>query len=195
MRIAPVTLTGPIIRLEPLSSHHAADLHPLATEEVFLYFNNWHVVADPNEFRMMVGEFAAHRDALHFAVVLLETEKAIGATALMDYRAEHRGIEIGASWLGVEHQGTDINTACKLLLLTHAFETLGCERVQLKCDSRNLRSQTAIEKLGATREGTLRNHMICRDGHVRDTVMYSVIRQEWPDVRDKLLARLVPKQP
>jgi len=190
VRLDKITLEGRDVRLEPLTGHHAADLHRWATEETFRFFNNWRTIEDSNHFRLLVEDLAARRDALHFAVVHRATGRAIGATALMDYRPDHQGIEIGSSWIGSNYRGGRVNADCKLLLLTHSFETLDCERVQLKCDARNARSQAAIAKLGAVREGTLRNHMICKDGHVRDTVMYSIIRQEWPRIKEHLLSRL-----
>jgi RimJ/RimL family protein N-acetyltransferase len=108
----------------------------------------------------------------------------------MDIRPKHMGLEIGTTWIGRAHQGTKVNPESKLLLLAHAFERLGCERVQLKTDGRNLQSQHAIEKLGAVKEGVLRKHMIMPDGFVRDTVMYSIVAAEWPDVKRGLEARL-----
>jgi RimJ/RimL family protein N-acetyltransferase len=107
----------------------------------------------------------------------------------MDIDPPNACVEIGATWYTPTARGTSINPACKLLLLRHAFETLGCVRVTLKCDGRNLHSQRAITKLGATREGTLRKHRIQQNGFVRDTVMFSVIRDEWPTVRAGLEAR------
>ncbi len=123
---------------------------------------------------------------LPFAVIHLKSDRAIGATRFMDIRSEHRGLEIGGTWYGVDYQGSGINTEAKYLLLHHAFEVLGCIRVQMKTDLRNLRSQRAIEKLGAVKEGVLRNHMIRSDGLVRSSVMYSIIDREWPDVKRKL---------
>jgi RimJ/RimL family protein N-acetyltransferase len=103
---------------------------------------------------------------------------------------EHRRLEIGWTWYGAAYQRTPVNTECKLLLLTHAFDVLGCNRVEFKTDHMNTRSQVAIERLGATREGVFRRHRIRRDGTLRDTVWYSIIREEWPAVRARLAARL-----
>jgi RimJ/RimL family protein N-acetyltransferase len=114
----------------------------------------------------------------------------VGSTSYMDIDPPNRCVEIGATWYAPSHRGTRINPECKLLLLGHAFETLSCVRVTLKCDSRNLHSQAAIAKLGATREGVLRKHRIQPDGYVRDTVYFSVIAEEWPQVRQSLLDRL-----
>ena len=104
----------------------------------------------------------------------------------MDIRPADRGLEIGSTWIAPVYQRTPLNTECKYLLLGHAFEVLGATRVQLKTDSRNLRSQTAIERIGATREGTLRHHMIVRDGYVRDSVFFSVTDSDWPAVKQRL---------
>jgi RimJ/RimL family protein N-acetyltransferase len=114
----------------------------------------------------------------------------VGTTSYFDIRPEHRGLEIGYTWLGKAYQGTHINPENKYLLLRHAFETLGAIRVQLKTDRRNLQSQAAIAKLGAKLEGTLRKHSIMEDGYIRDAVMFSVIDLEWPEVKAGLERRL-----
>jgi len=123
---------------------------------------------------------------LPFTVVLRATGKAIGCTRYMYINIPDRGVEIGGTWYGPEHQRTGVNTECKYLLLRHAFERWGCIRVQLKTDLNNVRSQHAIERLGAVKEGVLRNHMIRPDGTPRDTVMYSIIDREWPLVKARL---------
>ncbi len=129
-----------------------------------------------------------------FATVENESGRAIGSTRYFDIRPEHRGLEIGWTWLGVAHQRTAANTECKRLLLVHAFDVLGALRVQLKTDARNLRSQRAIERIGAVREGVLRAHMILPDGFVRDSVMYSITRADWPAVKSKLEALEAPRR-
>jgi RimJ/RimL family protein N-acetyltransferase len=125
-------------------------------------------------------------DELPFAVIHLATGRVAGATRYMDIRPEHRGLEIGGTWYGTDFQRTAVNTECKYLLLRHAFEVLGCIRVQLKTDSRNERSQRAIERIGAVREGVLRNHMIMPDGVYRHSVYYSVLDAEWAGVKRRL---------
>lgn len=127
---------------------------------------------------------------LPFAIVDRAWERAVGSTRFLDVRPIHRGLEIGWTWLGADFQRTPLNTEAKLLLLTHAFDDLGALRVQLKTDVRNERSQRAIERIGAVREGVLRRHMTCWDGSIRDTVMYSITDVEWPNVRARLEARL-----
>ncbi|HRJ48186.1 MAG TPA: GNAT family protein, partial [Opitutaceae bacterium] len=125
-----------------------------------------------------------------FAVIRRADGRAVGSTSYLDIAPEHRRIEIGWTWLGAEARRTAINTECKYLLLRHAFETLGCGRVQLKTDARNLRSQAAIERIGAKREGVLRRHLVMPDGFVRDTVMFSILAEEWPAVKARLEANL-----
>lgn len=125
-----------------------------------------------------------------FAVVLRVTDQPIGSTSYLDIVARHGRLEIGSTWLAPQWWRTPINTECKLLLLQYAFEQLGCTRVQLKTDLRNTRSQQAIERLGAVREAVLRNHMVMSDGYLRTTVMYSLLREEWPSVRERLRAWL-----
>ena len=104
----------------------------------------------------------------------------------MNIEPSNRSVEIGGTWYGLAYQRTGINTECKYLLLRHAFEVWGCLRVQLKTDLLNLRSQAAIERIGAVKEGVLRNHMVLPDGRIRDTVMYSIIKAEWPAVKARL---------
>jgi len=189
MDIHPVSLTGRTVRLEPLSERHIPDLAVSGQDESiwkFMLYGN--VTAEP-EMRLWVMallEAQVHGTDLPFAVIHLESGKAIGATRLMDIRREHRSLEIGGTWYAVAYQRTAVNTECKYLLLTHAFETLGCIRVQFKTDQRNERSQRALERIGASWEGTLRNHMILPDGAIRHSVYYSIIEAEWPAVKAKL---------
>ena len=120
--------------------------------------------------------------------------RAVGSTRYLNIRPEHRSLEIGWTWLGRDWQRTALNTETKLLLLTHAFEQLGCVRVEFKTDLRNERSQKALQRMGATREGVLRNHMIVQGTYVRDSVYYSVIDQDWPAVKQQLLKLLARTQ-
>lgn len=125
-------------------------------------------------------------EAVAFAIVDLARDEAVGGTTLFDYSEAHRRVEIGYTWLAKSAWRTPVNTECKFLLLRHAFETLGCNRVQLKTDSRNERSQAAIARLGAVREGVLRAHMVMPDGWLRDSVMFSITAPEWPAVKTRL---------
>jgi RimJ/RimL family protein N-acetyltransferase len=129
---------------------------------------------------------AEKRTDLPFAVVHLASGRVAGATRYLNIMPIDRGLEIGGTWYGTDFQRTVVNTECKYLLLKHAFETLECIRVQLKTDSRNERSQKAIERIGAKKEGVLRNHMILPDGYYRHSVFYSILDSEWPDVKKRL---------
>lgn len=188
--VHPVTLTGRFVRLEPLEPRHASDLALAATPETFRYFS-W----GPDRFDAAgLGEFIAFMRELKrtvaFAIIALDTGRAVGITSYLDIRDKHRGLEIGWTWIAADRRGTAINPEMKLLLLTHAFETLGAIRVCLKTDLRNERSQAAIAKLGAVREGVLRELIIMRDGHRRHTVFFSILESEWPGVKAGLTARL-----
>ena len=123
---------------------------------------------------------------LPFAVIHLASGRVAGATRYLNIMPKDRGLEIGGTWYGTDFQRTPVNTECKYLLMAHAFETLKCIRVQLKTDKRNERSQKAIERLGAKKEGILRNHMILLDGKYRDSVFYSILDAEWADVKKNL---------
>ena len=129
---------------------------------------------------------AEKRTDLPFVVIHLESGRVAGATRYMNIMPNDRGLEIGGTWYGPEFQRTVVNTECKYLLLSHAFETLGCIRVQLKTDLRNQRSQKAIERIGAVKEGVLRNHMILPNGHYRHSVYYSILDTEWPEVKRRI---------
>ena len=135
----------------------------------------------------------AERDAgraLPFATVDRATGRVIGSTRYMAIEPTHRRVEIGSTWLGRAWQGTAANTEAKYLMLRHAFETLGCVRVELKTDALNERSRAAIRRIGAREEGTLRQHMITVSGRIRDTVYYSVLDSEWPEIKAELERRL-----
>ncbi len=128
--------------------------------------------------------------AVSFAIVHKELDGPVGHTSYMEIQLEHRTLEIGSTWIGRAYQGTRVNPECKMLMLQHAFETLGCHRVQLKTDERNLHSRAAIEKLGAKFEGILRKHSIMPDGYIRNTAIYSIINDEWPAVKENCIKRL-----
>jgi len=189
----PVTLEGRHARLEPLAARHAPDLHRVGqAPEVWRYLPRPELaaVADAEAWIAQTLKLAAGGSQLPFAIVHRASGRAVGSTRFMDIRRRDRALEIGWTWLGVEFQRTALNTECKYLLLRHAFEELGAVRVQLKTDARNERSQRAIERIGAVREGVLRQHMILWDGFVRDSVYYSVVDREWPAVKQRLEARL-----
>jgi RimJ/RimL family protein N-acetyltransferase len=184
----PVTLQNPWVRLEPTIPSHAAGLAAVADVETFRFFT-----AGPEGFDKAGFEgYIAYLDRLPdvaFTVLTPEGE-IVGMSTYMDIRTEHAGLEIGRTWYTKAARGTKINPAAKLLLLEHAFEILGAERVQLKTDRRNLQSQAALKKLGAQFEGFLRKHIVMPDGYLRDTAMFSVIREEWPALKASLNTRL-----
>lgn len=190
----PVILTGRHVRLEPLTPAHQPALARHGQEaEIWRYMPNA-VHPDPAVSVRTWCEQTLAADARgafrSFAIIDRARGEAVGGTSYLDISPPDQRVEIGNTWLGAAARRTPVNTECKYLLLRHAFETLGCQRVQLKTDSRNLRSQAAIARIGAQREGVLRNHMILADGSVRDTVMFSIIDAEWPAVKARLEARL-----
>jgi RimJ/RimL family protein N-acetyltransferase len=177
------------VRLEPLEERHAEDLYEAGREpSIWTYMPRGPLRSVEESREMIRSVLRSSRDgsAWPFATVEISSGRAIGSTRYFDIRPEHRGLEIGWTWLGVAHQRTSANTECKRLLLEHAFDVLDALRVQLKTDARNLRSQRAIERIGAVREGVLRAHMVMPDGFVRDSVMYSMTREDWPEVKRRL---------
>ncbi len=195
MSIEPVTLHGHWARLEPLRPEHAADLFAAGqTPEVWAYLwrGPFTSLDDAREWIEGTVRGAADGSQIPFAIIQLETGRAVGSTRYMDIVPQDRRLEIGWTWLAQACWRTLVNTECKYLLLRHAFEAAGCLRVQLKTDLRNTRSQQAIERLGAVREGVLRKHMVLalKDNFQRHTVMYSILDTEWPEVKQRLEARL-----
>jgi RimJ/RimL family protein N-acetyltransferase len=190
--LSPVTLEGHGVRLEPLSERHAPDLaHATADGRLWeLWFTS---VPAPDQVERYVIDALAGQSAGHmlpWVVRELTTGDVVGSTRYHDIVAPIDRVEIGYTWYAQRWQRSHVNTACKLLLLTHAFESLGCKVVGLRTDNFNFRSQRAIEALGAKRDGVLRHHQARRDGTVRDSVMYSILFDEWPDVKRHLTTRL-----
>jgi RimJ/RimL family protein N-acetyltransferase len=189
MEIKPVTLAGRFVRLEPLSEEHVSGLAAVGMEDSIWQFMPYGLMHSEEDIRRWVRRVLAHAAEgtdLPFAAIDLASGCVAGATRYMEIRPAHRGLEIGGTWYGAAYRRTHVNTECKYLLLEHAFEQLKCIRVQLKTDSRNERSQRAIERLGAVREGVLRNHLILTDGHVRHSIYYSILDSEWPSVKVRL---------
>lgn len=195
MIVEPVTLQGSRVVLRPLAAADAPALFAITPPTTFPYFLSWPREWTPTAFQAWLDAHLANARTRAFAVIDGATGGVIGCTSYMDIDPPNRCVEIGATWYAPAWRGTHVNPECKLLLLGHAFEKLGCVRVTLKCDARNLHSQRAIAKLGAVREGTLRKHRIQSDGYVRDTVYFSVIAEEWPRVREGLIARLNASAP
>lgn len=190
--LAPVTLERDGIRLEPLDRSHADGLETAVADGRLweLWFT---ATPEPDRAATYVEDaLAGQREGhmLAWAVRDLASGRIIGSTRYHDIVATLDRVEIGYTWYGASWQRTHVNTTCKLLLLAHAFDALGCAVVGLRTDSFNFRSQRAIEGLGAKKDGVLRHHGMRRDGTVRDSVMYSILRTEWPDVRRHLELRL-----
>ncbi len=193
MWVKPVILKGRYVRLEPMNEAHVPALAAVGLEEEIWRFMLYGHMRNEEDMRRWVRDLltrATQGSDLPFVVVHLASGRVAGATRYMEIRPEHRGLEIGGTWYGLEFQRTAVNTESKYLLLKHAFEELKCIRVQLKTDSLNERSQRAIERIGAVKEGILRNHMILPDGRVRHSVYYSILDHEWPAVKTRLEAML-----
>jgi len=176
------------VRLETLTRDHVPDLWAVAQHDEIWRYMPVHPRSYDSMSRMVAGIIAetAHGQVIPFATRNLATGQIVGSTQILDIQPAHRGAEIGFTWLTPAAWRTAINTECKLLLLTYCFESMNLIRVQLKTDARNNRSQRAIERLGAVREGVLRKHRILHDGYIRDSVYYSIVDNEWPHVKLKL---------
>ena len=193
MNAQPITLEGEHVRLEPIGPQHAEDLFRVGTDETIWRYLARPAFASLDDTQGWIRDCIARNERegrIQFTVVHLADDRAIGSTGYHDIDRSNRSLEIGMTWYGTEYQRTAVNTECKYLLLRHAFDDLGALRVCLKADHRNLRSRRAIERIGAIREGMLRNHRITRDGVNRHSVYYSIIDSEWPAVRVRLQAIL-----
>lgn len=193
IQLSPVTLEDHGVRLEPLTPNHAGALEAAAADGQLwrLFFTS---VPGPGEASSYIATALAGQEAGHmlpWAVRDLSTDTVVGSTRYHDVMAEVDRVEIGYTWYKASLQRTHVNTTCKLLLLQHAFETVGCAVVGLRTDNFNFRSQRAIEGIGAKRDGVIRHHALRSDGSVRDSVMYSILREEWPDVEKHLETRLL----
>lgn len=197
----PVTLEGKWARLEPLALAHAPQLFAVAQEEeIWRYMPapTPNSVDDVRAWMQDALDGQARGLFLPFTIVDRATSQAIGSTRFLDISAHDRHVEIGWTWLGKAYWRTPINTECKYLLLQHAFETLGCIRVQLKTDLRNIRSQDAIERIGGVREGVLRRVVIMHNGYERSSAYFSILDDEWATVKarleEKMLGRLATSE-
>lgn len=189
MNPQPITLTGRYVRLEPIGPQHAADLYRVGQDASIWRYMPRPAFRSLDDAREWIDSCIARNDfeaRIQFAVVHLGEGRAIGSTGYLDIDRPNRALEIGMTWYGVAHQRTGVNTECKYLLLGHAFDDLGALRVCLKTDSRNAVSQRAIARIGAQREGVLRNHRIAWDGANRHSVYFSIIASEWPGVKERL---------
>jgi RimJ/RimL family protein N-acetyltransferase len=190
--LSPITLEGHGVRLEPLTSEYEADFRAAAADGKL--WELWYTaVPEPDKVGRYIADALAGQAAGHmlpWAVRELTSGDIVGSTRYHDIVPAIDRVEIGHTWYAARVQRSHVNTACKLLLLMHAFETLGCKVVGLRTDNFNFRSQRAIEALGAKRDGVIRHHQARRDGTVRDSVMYSILVTEWPDVKRHLTTRL-----
>ncbi|NUR60371.1 MAG: GNAT family N-acetyltransferase [Catenulispora sp.] len=188
---APITLTGRHVRLEPLTRDHLPDLFAAGGNDDAVW--QWQGGPTPRteaELGEKLDGILGSDEFVAFAVVLLETGHAIGWTTYLDISPHDERLEIGWTWYGSAYWRSAVNTESKLLLLTHAFEDLGMGRVQWKTDHLNQRSQNAIARLGAQREGVLRRHRLRPDGTWRDSVYFSMLKDEWPPAKQRLTERL-----
>ena len=190
--LATVSMHGSLVSLEPLTTLHLPELAAIG-----LHPELWRLqprailsVADMREYIDQALADHARGVSLPFVIVRREDRAVLGSTRFMDVALEHRRLEIGATWLTPAAQRTGANVEAKLLLLTHAFETMGMQRVVLKTEALNVQSRTAILALGAVEEGTFRRHLIAESGRMRDMTYFSILDDEWPDVRARLRARL-----
>ncbi|NUP98169.1 MAG: GNAT family N-acetyltransferase [Planctomycetaceae bacterium] len=188
----PLTLRGRLVALEPLALAHVDELWPAAEPAQLWEVTSSRVTtkAELERYVREALEAAATGRALPFVTRRTQDGRAIGSTRFAAYEPAHARVEIGWTFLHPSVHGSGANVEAKLLQFRHAFETLALERVELKTDLLNLRSQRAMERLGLVREGVLRRHMVVADGRVRDTVYYSAIRSEWPELRARLEALL-----
>jgi RimJ/RimL family protein N-acetyltransferase len=190
--VEPITLQFNGVRLEPMTLEHAPELAQAASDGEL-----WNIritsVPDPGDEATYIQQAIEMREAgsrLPFVVRELTSGTIIGTTSYHDIISNVGRVEIGYTWYAKSWQRSHINTSCKLMLLQHAFEYLGCQVVGLRTDILNLASQKAIERLGAKRDGVIRHHHLRRDGTVRDTVMYSILATEWPNIKEKLQNKL-----
>jgi len=189
----PVTLTGKVVRLEPLSEAHIPALALAGRDESIWKYMRYADLTSEESMTAWVRDMLRRQQAgtdLPFAVIHLASGRAAGATRYLEMRPPHRSLEIGGTWYAPEFQRTAVNTECKYLMLKYAFEEMKCIRVQFKADVRNERSVLAIERIGAVREGVLRNHYILQDGTFRDSVYFSILDREWPVTKILLEERL-----
>jgi N-acetyltransferase len=195
--IQPITLQGNHVRLEPMGEQHISGLTEIGAGRDFwnfMLYGDIKTEADMRRWVLDILERGKRGSDLPFVAIHLDSGRVAGATRYLNVMSNDRGLEIGGTWYGLDFQRTAVNTECKYLLLKHAFEDLKCIRVQLKTDSLNERSQKAIERIGAKKEGVLRNHMILPDGRIRHSVFYSMIDTEWADVKKRLESMLESRQ-
>ncbi len=196
MNLSPVVLKGAHVRLEPLCESHHAGLSAVGLNPE-LWKLNISQVLDAEQMMRYIRTALSDQEkgtALPFATIEKATGTIVGSTRYMNIDAAHKRVEIGSTWIAPPWQRTAVNTEAKYLMMRHAFETLGCNRVELKTDMLNTKSRNAILRIGAKQEGILRSHMVTWSGRLRDTVYFSVIAPEWPEVKANLDAKMASKR-
>lgn len=186
-------LVGESVNLEPINESHIQGLFEAGktrSDWAYLPIPGFSDIAEVEVWYQQAKKLL--EADMHYTYVLVEpnTKEVIGSSRYMNVRAKDLALEIGYTWVGSKFQRTAVNTEAKLLLLANAFDGMNANRVELKTDARNIRSQNAIERIGGVKEGVLRNHMITQGGFVRDTVMYSILKSEWPEVKGSLTSKL-----
>ncbi|HKW19324.1 MAG TPA: GNAT family protein [Terriglobales bacterium] len=194
---APFSLEGSHVRLEPLRSEHADMLWEIAKEHLADLFR-WipYKLDSVDDFRAFNRNVLSEQDrglSIPFATLERSQNRIVGTTRFMNMDLTNRKVEIGSTWIAPAWQRTVVNTEAKYLMLRHAFESWNCLRVELKTDAMNQRSRKAILRLGAKEEGTLRKHIVCWDGRQRDSVYFSILDTEWPEVKTRLQEKLARK--
>lgn len=195
----PLTLEGSVVRLEPIRREHADlfwDIAKNDLEDIFRWIP--YPMRTPDDFRTLIDKAFDEQqrgDSVVFASLERSTGRVIGSTRFMNIDRINRRVEIGSTWIAPPWQRSAVNTEAKYLMLRHAFEVWGCIRVELKTDGLNQKSRNAILRIGAKEEGTLRRHLLTWTGRVRDTVYFSILDSEWPEVKTKLEARLSAPHP
>lgn len=196
MNFTPIILEGEFVRLEPLSTHHKQGLcDAICDGELWNLFVT--LVPHPKDidsFFSNAKNTFDNNEGIAFATIDQQTNKIVGSTRFMKANLPNKRVEIGFTFLGQSWQKTKINTEAKLLMLSHAFETMELNRVELLTDYLNTNSRNAILRLGAKEEGILRNHMVMPDGRIRDSVIYSIIKNEWPGVKQHLLYKIANRK-
>ena len=199
--VIPITLEGSVVRLEPIRNDHAELFWEAAKESLDDIFQ-WipYRMKSSEDFQLVVDKAFAEQqrgESVVFAIVERSSGRVIGSTRFMNIDRANRRVEIGSTWIAPAWQRSAVNTEAKFLMLRHAFEVWKCFRVELKTDALNQKSRNAILRIGAKEEGTLRRHVITWTGRVRDSVYFSILDTEWPDIRARLQARLaiIPATP
>jgi RimJ/RimL family protein N-acetyltransferase len=192
--VLPLTLEGSVVRLEPVRREHAELLWEIAKDDLEDIFR-WipYSMKTPQDFQRLIDrafEEQERGESVVFATVERASGRVIGSTRFMNIDRINRRVEIGSTWIAPAWQRTAVNTEAKFLMFRHAFEVWGCMRVELKTDALNQKSRNAILRISAKEEGTLRRHLLTWSGRVRDTVYFSILDSEWPEVKTRLEGRL-----